>query len=34
MTFEVDESKVDVFPKSLYNFNEQAREVKLTGKQL
>jgi len=31
MTFEIDDTVVDVFPKSLYNFNKKAREIKLTG---
>lgn len=31
MTFEVDESVVSVFPKSLYNFNRDIRKIKLTG---
>jgi len=31
MTFELDESIVSVFPKNLYNFNREARNIKLTG---
>lgn len=34
MTFETDDSIVDVFPKSLYNFNREAREIKITGKKV
>lgn len=32
ITFEYDESKISIFPKSFYNFSDGTREVSVTGK--
>jgi hypothetical protein len=32
ITFDYDESKISIFPKSFYNFTDGSREVSITGK--